>query len=74
MPSKIASYIWDGCLATFPPFGKITAQGRVEIFREADIHLGLFFNYFSLGTLLSLATLITGLTIIMSIKKNEQNN
>ena len=45
-----------------------------ENFREPDIHLGFFFNYFSLGTLLSLATLITGLTIIMSIKKNEQNN
>ena len=27
MPSKIASYIWDGCLATLPPFGKIIAQG-----------------------------------------------
>ena len=45
-----------------------------EIFREPDIHLGLFFNYFSLGTLLSLATLIAGLVIIMSVKKNEQNN
>ena len=45
-----------------------------EIFREADIHLGLFFNYFSLGTLLSLATLIAGLVIVLSIKKNEQNN
>ena len=45
-----------------------------ENFREPDIHLGFFFNYFSLGTLLSLATLITGLTIIMSVKKNEQNN
>ena len=42
-----------------------------EIFREADIHLGLFFNYFSLGTLLSLATLIVGSVIIMSVKKNE---
>ena len=45
-----------------------------ENFREPDIHLGFFFNYFSLGTLLSLATLIIGLTIIMSVKKNEQNN
>ena len=45
-----------------------------ENFREPDIHLGLFFNYFSLGTLLSLATLIAGLAIIMSVKKNEQNN
>ena len=45
-----------------------------EIFREPDIHLGLFFNYFSLGTLLSMATLVTGLAIIMTAKKNEQNN
>ena len=45
-----------------------------EFFREPDIHLGLFFNYFSLGVLLSLVTLIAGLSIILSIKKNEQNN
>ena len=45
-----------------------------EIFREPDIHLGLFFNYFSLGTLLSMATLVIGLAIIMTAKKNEQNN
>lgn len=40
-----------------------------EIFREPDIHLGLFFNYFSLGTLLSMATLVAGLIIIMSTEK-----
>ena len=45
-----------------------------ESFREPDIHLGYFFNYFSLGTLLSLITLIAGLVIVLSIKKNEQNN
>ena len=45
-----------------------------EIFREPDLHLGLFFNYFSLGTLLSMATLVAGLVIIISFKKNEQNN
>ena len=45
-----------------------------EIFREPDIHLGLFFNYFSLGTLLSMLTFIIGLVIIISTKKNEQNN
>ena len=38
------------------------------------MHLGLFFNYFSLGSLLSLATIIIGLIIIYNIKKNEQNN
>jgi prolipoprotein diacylglyceryltransferase len=45
-----------------------------EIFREPDMHLGLFFNYFSLGTLLSMATLVAGLVIIISSKKDEQNN
>ena len=45
-----------------------------ESFREPDIHLGYFFNYFSLGTLLSFITLIAGLLIVLSIKKNEQNN
>ena len=45
-----------------------------EIFREPDIHLGLFFNYFSLGTLLSMTTLVAGMVIIISAKKNEQNN
>ena len=45
-----------------------------EIFREPDIHLGLFFNYFSLGTLLSMITLVAGMVIIISSKKNEQNN
>ena len=45
-----------------------------EIFREPDAHLGFLFNYFSLGTLLSLVTLIVGLIIFLSIKKNEQNN
>ena len=45
-----------------------------EIFREPDIHLGLFFNYFSLGTLLSMITLVAGMVIIISAKKNEQNN
>ena len=42
-----------------------------EIFREPDIHLGYFFNYFSLGVLLSIITLIVGLLIIFLLKKNE---
>jgi len=44
-----------------------------EIFREPDSHIGYIFNYFSLGILLSLLTLIIGFVIIF-IKKNEQNN
>ena len=45
-----------------------------EIFREPDIHIGLLFNYFSMGTLLSIITIISGLIIFLFIKKNEQNN
>tara|TARA_Y100000590_G_scaffold466705_1_gene643004 strand:- start:374 stop:1180 length:807 start_codon:yes stop_codon:yes gene_type:complete len=45
-----------------------------ENFREPDKHLGYFFNYFSLGSLLSFITLISGILIIYFLKKNEQNN
>jgi len=45
-----------------------------EIFREPDAHLRLLFNYFSMGTLLSLLTIIFGLFIILFVRKNEQNN
>jgi len=45
-----------------------------ENFREPDIHLGYFFNYFSLGTLLSLISFLAGCFIIFFIKNNEQNN
>ena len=45
-----------------------------ENFREPDQHIGYFFNYFSMGTLLSILTLIIGFLIIFFIKKNEQNN
>ena len=40
-----------------------------ELFREPDIQLGLLFNNFSMGTLLSLLTIIIGLFIAKSIKK-----
>jgi len=45
-----------------------------ENFREPDEHLGYLFNYFSMGTLLSILTLISGFIIIFFIKKNEQSN
>ncbi len=45
-----------------------------EIFREPDKNLGYFFNYFSMGTLLSIVTIFCGLIIIFVLKKNEQNN
>ena len=45
-----------------------------ENFREPDKHLGYFLNYFSMGTILSILTLLFGLLVIFLIKKNEQNN
>jgi len=45
-----------------------------ESFREPDIHLGYFFNYFSMGTILSAITFLGGCLIIFFIKNNEQNN
>ena len=51
-----------------------TARIFSEIFREPDIHLGLLFNYFSMGTLLSVITIIFAIFIILFIKNNEQNN
>ena len=45
-----------------------------ENFREPDIHLGYFFNYFSMGSILSSITFLAGCFIIFFIKNNEQNN
>tara|TARA_B100001123_G_C15011655_1_gene907812 strand:- start:27 stop:836 length:810 start_codon:yes stop_codon:yes gene_type:complete len=45
-----------------------------EFFREPDIHIGLLFNYFSMGIILSCITLLAGCFIIFFINKNEQNN
>jgi len=45
-----------------------------ENFREPDKHLGYFFNYFSMGVILSFVTFLTGCCIIYLIKNNEQNN
>jgi phosphatidylglycerol:prolipoprotein diacylglycerol transferase len=45
-----------------------------ESFREPDFHLGYFFKYFSMGTLLSVITLLAGFFIIFYTRKNEQNN
>ena len=45
-----------------------------ENFREPDKHLGYFFNYFSMGVMLSFITFLAGCFIIFLIKKNEQNN
>ena len=45
-----------------------------ENFREPDIHLGYFFDYFSMGVILSSITFLAGCCIIFLVKKNEQNN
>ncbi len=45
-----------------------------ENFREPDQHIGYLFNYFSMGTILSFLTLLSGFLIIFFIKKNEKNN
>ena len=45
-----------------------------ENFREPDKHLGYFFNYFSMGVILSFITFLAGCSIIFLIKNNEQNN
>ena len=45
-----------------------------ENFREPDAHLGYLFNYFSMGTILSIITFLAGCIIIFLIKNNEQNN
>ena len=42
-----------------------------ESFREPDQHIGYLFNYFSMGTLLSVITFATGILIIIFKKKNE---
>ena len=45
-----------------------------ENFREPDVHIGYFLNYFSLGSLLSFITLCLGLLIILFLRKNEPIN
>ena len=45
-----------------------------EKFREPDIHLGYFLNYFSMGIILSVITFLAGCYIVFFIKNNEQHN
>ena len=42
----------------------------LEFLREPDLHLGLFFNFFSMGQLLSIPTIILGIYIYYKTKKN----
>ena len=43
-----------------------------EQFREPDLQIGYFFNFFSLGSILSLFMVIAGILILLKIKKNER--
>ena len=43
-----------------------------EIFREPDAQIGYIFNLFSMGTILSFAMIIVGLTIFNILEKNEK--
>ena len=42
-----------------------------EIFREPDVQIGYLFNFISMGTLLSILMILTGLIIYLYSKKNE---
>ena len=43
-----------------------------ELFREPDTQIGYLFNLFSMGTILSLFMILTGLIILIILpKKNE---
>tara|TARA_B100000686_G_scaffold36171_1_gene37731 strand:- start:7299 stop:8099 length:801 start_codon:yes stop_codon:yes gene_type:complete len=43
-----------------------------EQFREPDLQIGYFFNFFSLGSILSFFMVIAGILILLKIKKNER--
>ena len=42
-----------------------------ELFREPDPQLGYFFNFLSMGMILSLVMIVLGLTLLFLRKKNE---
>jgi len=64
-----AGYV-SGLFLIFYSFARIIGEN----FREPDVQLGYFFNYFSMGVILSFATFLAGCFIIFFIKNNEQNN
>ena len=43
-----------------------------EIFREPDAQLGYFINFLSMGSILSIAMILSGLIIVNVLKKNEK--
>ncbi len=44
-----------------------------EIFREPDIHIGYFINFFSMGTILSLFMILSGFMILIFLRKKNEN-
>ncbi len=44
-----------------------------EYFREPDVQLGYFFNFLSMGTILSFLMVITGFVILIYLKKKNEN-
>jgi phosphatidylglycerol:prolipoprotein diacylglycerol transferase len=42
-----------------------------ELFREPDTQIGYFFNFFSMGTILSFLMIVMGVIIFIFIRKNE---
>jgi len=45
-----------------------------EIFRSPDEQIGYIFNFLSMGSLLSLLTLVAGILVFIKLKNHEQNN
>ncbi len=43
-----------------------------EIFREPDLHIGYFFNYFSMGTILSFMMIFFGLVMFYYLRKKNE--
>lgn len=50
-----------------------TFRFLVEYVREPDEHLGLFFNYISMGQILCLPMMIAGLLVLIISKRYQQN-
>ena len=43
-----------------------------ETFREPDLHIGYFFNYFSMGTILSFMMIFFGLVMFFYLRKKNE--
>ena len=43
----------------------------IEFVREPDVHIGLFYNFFSMGQILSIPIFIFGILIIQNVKQKK---